>query len=84
VGNVSSLETTGLAFKERTVAELVQIAQAGGSLEVDAARYALEDLHVLARALPRLCVLKIRSAEGISTDELESIMACAPGRVRIA
>ncbi len=73
-----------MAFAEKELVELVQIAQAGGSLEVDARNYTADDLLALARALQPDCELTLRNCEVKSAKDLAAIVAGAPGRVTIS
>ncbi len=73
-----------MAFVEKELVELVQIAQAGGSLKVDAERYTADDLLTLARALQPDCELTLTNCEVKSAEDLAYIVAGAPGRVTIA
>ena len=64
-----------MAFSEKELVELVQIAQAGGSLVVDAERYTADDLLVLARALRADCDLTLKNCEVKSAEDLAYIVA---------
>jgi hypothetical protein len=73
-----------LAIEGKSPADLVQLALAGGRLELDARRYSVQDLITIARALRPECLMTIANSEGKSTSELVSIVAAAPGRVVVA
>ena len=73
-----------VAIEGKSPADLVQLALAGGRLELDARRYSVQDLTTIARALRPECILTIANCEGKSTTELVSIVAAAPGRVVLA
>ena len=73
-----------MALQGKSVEDLIQIAQAGGNLEVDAREYSVEDLLALAQAMTPGSALTLADSEGKSTFELASIVAGASGRVTIA
>jgi hypothetical protein len=73
-----------MAIEGKSPADLIQLALAGGRLELDARRYAVQDLIAITRSLRPEGVLTIANCEGKSTPELISIVAAAPGRVVLA
>src|SRR5271157_3351409 len=73
-----------VAIEGKSAKDLIELAQAGACIELDARRYSAPDLVAIARSLRGECFLTIVNCEGKSTNDLVSVVSAAPGRVTVA
>ena len=71
-------------LKHLQSSELISLAKAGASLEIDASPYRSAELISVAMALSPNAHLKIGNSNIYSTSELISLAMVAPGRVIFA
>lgn len=71
-------------IKGKSALELSGIAHAGGSLEVDGAKYSALELSGIAHALKPNATLKIHNSDSKSPLELSGIAHAKPGQVIFA
>lgn len=64
--------------------QLIRLAQAGASLELQAGEKTTEHLLEIAQALTGNATLKLRGCDAKSSDNLERIAAAAPGKVTLS
>jgi len=64
--------------------QIVRLARAGASLELQAGEKSTDHLVEIARALTGTATLKLRGCDAKSSDNLERIVLAAPGRVTLS
>jgi hypothetical protein len=64
--------------------QLIRLARAGASLELQAGEKSTEHLVEIAQALADGATLRLRGCDAKSSDNLERVARAAPGRVTLS
>lgn len=70
-----------MSIEGKSAADLIQLAQASGSIVLDGNGYTIEDLIEITRALKSAHTLTVVNAGGKNTTDLLRLAAEAPGQV---